>query len=143
MTTKAPVKRPTQYALCEICSRAPRGFAWRLPTSTYSASFLSERFIVRAHPRVYRFCSMRCSDLFLIALQKNRMPFMNDVTDYEQQAAQDTIVPLADYVISIGADTPLNDYSKAQIEQLISVVLTHYHTRLQQLVSQEVLSDAS
>ncbi|MCG7947359.1 MAG: DUF6511 domain-containing protein [Candidatus Thiodiazotropha taylori] len=60
------------------------------------------------------------------------------VTDLEQKAAESVLVPLADYVMAVGMDKGLGDYSKTEIVGLVDTVLESYHQTLQELYKDEV-----
>ncbi|MBX2807832.1 MAG: hypothetical protein KTR20_04295 [Cellvibrionaceae bacterium] len=60
------------------------------------------------------------------------------VTDLEQQAAESVLAPLADYVVSVGLQKGLGDYSKTEIVGLVDTVLESYHNTLQTLYKDEV-----
>ena len=60
------------------------------------------------------------------------------VTDLEQQAADSVLIPLADYVVSVGIDKGLGSYSKDEIVGLVNTILESYHCTLQELYKDEV-----
>lgn len=60
------------------------------------------------------------------------------VTDLEQKAAESVLAPLADYVMAVGMDKGLGDYSKTEIDGLVDTVLESYHQTLQELYKDEV-----
>ena len=45
-------------------------------------------------------------------------------TDLEQKAAESVLVPLADYVMAVGMEKGLGDYSKTEIVGLVDTVLS-------------------
>ncbi|MBF0309886.1 MAG: hypothetical protein HQL56_10185 [Magnetococcales bacterium] len=51
---------------------------------------------------------------------------MTDATDLERAAMAATLVPLGEYVGSIGMHRPLADYSKEEVLTLIDVVVSAY-----------------
>lgn len=51
---------------------------------------------------------------------------MNDATDLERAAMAAALVPLGEYVGSIGMHRPLANYSKQEVLTLIDVVVTAY-----------------
>lgn len=59
-------------------------------------------------------------------------------TDLEQQAAEAVLGPLGDFVMAVGADKALNQYSRDDITALVDTVLESYHTTLQTLYKNEV-----
>ena len=59
-------------------------------------------------------------------------------TDLEQKAAESVLVPLADYVMAVGMDKGLGDYSKTEIVGLVDTVLESYHQTLQELYKDKV-----
>lgn len=60
------------------------------------------------------------------------------VTDLEQKAAESVLGPLADYVVSVGMNKGLGDYTKTEITGLVDAVLNAYHAALQELYKDEV-----
>lgn len=59
-------------------------------------------------------------------------------TDLELKAAESVLAPLADYVMAVGMDKGLGDYSKTEIVGLVDTVLDSYHQTLQELYKDEV-----
>ncbi|MBF0311579.1 MAG: hypothetical protein HQL56_18870 [Magnetococcales bacterium] len=51
---------------------------------------------------------------------------MTDATDLEQAAMAAALIPLGEYVGSIGMHRPLADYNKAEVLTLIDVVVSAY-----------------
>ncbi len=110
---------------CAICSRQARGFGCYNPA------------LPRTNPRRYSdrwvFCSMRCMTAYarlmdrITSLQEN--PVI-DPSDMEIAAIGAAIIPLGDYVTSIGMDRPLADYRKEEILRLIEVVIDAYQAHM-------------
>lgn len=70
--------------------------------------------------------------------QHDPIPNHNRKTDLEQKAEAAVIEPLANYVCRIGMTKPVSDYSRSDIEGLITTVLDNYHSTLQALYKDEV-----
>ena len=51
---------------------------------------------------------------------------MKDATDLERAAMAAALVPLGEYVGSIGMHRPMADYSKQEVLTLVEVVVTAY-----------------
>ena len=112
---------------CYICHRPPRGFGWLDPDRSQSTE--------QRHAGYQRFCSKVCQD---IHFQLHRKGVDMNRTDLEQQAAESVLAPLADYVVKVGMDKGLGNYSKAEIVGLVDTVLESYHNTLQILYKDEV-----
>ena len=115
------------YYRCYICHRSPRGFCWldpnrQQPVENRRASFK-------------RFCSKICQD---IHYQMQCKGVNVNRTDLEQKAAESVLGPLADYVVGVGMDKELGNYSKIEIVGLVDTLLRSYHTTLQELYKDEV-----
>lgn len=112
---------------CYICQRPPRGFCWLDPNRQQSIEARRASF--------KRFCSKTCQDIhyqmYCKGVDVNR-------TGLEQKATEAVLGPLADYVVSVGMDKGLGDYSKAEITGLVDTVLESYHATLQELYKDEV-----
>lgn len=59
-------------------------------------------------------------------------------TDLEQRAAHSVLGPLGDYVVSVGLEKPLADYTKKEITGLVDTILEAYHTTLHELYKDEI-----
>jgi endogenous inhibitor of DNA gyrase (YacG/DUF329 family) len=122
-------------ALCAICQRAARGFGFKPPRPRVDCLGGVSTQPSHADYSTQRFCSLRCQsifyDLFTQEITVNK-------TDLETRAEQSVLIPLGDYVSTIGLAIPLRDYSKAQIEGLVKTVLDSYHTELQRLTENEI-----
>ena len=59
-------------------------------------------------------------------------------TDLEQKAVESVLGPLGDYVMQVGMDKGLGQYSKAEILGLVDTILEAYHRTLQELYKDEV-----
>jgi len=55
---------------------------------------------------------------------------MVDPTELEQAAMASALMPLGEYVASIGMDRPLQDYSREEVLTLIEVVVTAFQEHL-------------
>ena len=112
---------------CFICHRPPHGFIWldsdrNQPLEKRRASFK-------------RFCSKTCQDIHYAMYCKE---IVVNQTALEQKAAASVLNPLADYVMQVGMDKGLGDYSKAEMLGLVDTVLEAYHSHLQELYQDEV-----
>ena len=58
---------------------------------------------------------------------------MFNPTSNESRALESVLQPLGDYVVSIGIDKPLSEYERAEILQLINVIITNYQDKLREL----------
>ncbi len=122
-------------ALCAICNKQSRGFGFKPPTQR--VDFLGAVAQPERLPNMAqkRFCSMSCQaifyELFIQGVSVNK-------TDIEIKAEQSVLMPLGDYVASIGLDVPLAAYSKEQIEGVVSTIVTSYHRELQRLTNDEI-----
>ncbi|UZR28115.1 DUF6511 domain-containing protein [Methylococcus mesophilus] len=109
--------------ICAICGREGRGFCW---ASSHDAPRDS------GGKRLFkRFCSRRCQDIHLQRL-KRRDGVVIDPTHNEKAAMEAVLPRLGDYVAAIGMDRPLSAYSRAEILQLVDVVLTAYFDHLRE-----------
>ena len=126
-------------AWCAVCHRAPSGFGWRLPKAF---QWRGDTIVVDTHVRQQshrRFCSMTCLTLF-----SNNFHTFNETGDpmdqsqREAQAVQSTLPKLGDYVMGIGANKVLADYSREEIEGLVHTILDTYHNTLKMLCDEDV-----
>ena len=106
---------------CVVCYRKAKGYGWfnpRLPP---------------AHPDRYnddwKFCSRRCQNAFGTIMTKTEAQVI-DPSDMEIAAMESCLVPLGEYVGSIGMDRPLADYTRQEVLTLIDVVVTAYQDRM-------------
>ncbi len=110
---------------CAICSRQARGFGCYNPALPPTSS--------RRYSDRWVFCSMRCQSAYanlmdrLTSLQEDAVI---DPTDMELAAMRAAIIPLGDYVASIGMDRPLADYRKEEVLRLIEVVIDAYQAHM-------------
>jgi hypothetical protein len=102
---------------CAICYRQARGFGAYNPRL--------KRGDPNRHPHRWVFCSRRCQVAFTRILDKTEGR-MIDPTELERAALHSALVPLGDYVASIGMQRPLADYTRAEVLTLIEVVVTAY-----------------
>lgn len=112
---------------CFICHRPPHGFGWHDPDRKKTPA---QR---RANRK--RFCSKVCQD---IDYEMHCQEVVVNRTDLEQKAAESVLQPLADYVVHVGMNKGLGDYSKAEIIGLVDIILEAYHTSLQELYQDEI-----
>jgi hypothetical protein len=115
------------YYRCAVCHRPPRGFCWLDPNR--------EQPPERRRASFRRFCSRDCQDLYY---QLQRKGVAMNRTDLEQKAAESVLGPLGDYVMQVGMDKGLGQYSKAEILGLVDTILEAYHRTLQELYKDEV-----
>jgi hypothetical protein len=80
---------------------------------------------------------MRCQDIHLRRLNAGDGVVI-DPTHNEKAAMQAVLPHLGDYVASIGMDRPLSSYSRAEVLQLVDVVLTAYFDNLRELTPDDV-----
>ena len=110
---------------CAICSRQARGFGCFNPA------------LPRSNPRRYSdrwvFCSMRCMNAYvrlmdrITSLQEDAVI---DPSDMEVAAIGAALIPLGEYVASIGMDRPLADYRKEEVLRLIEVVVDAFQAHM-------------
>jgi hypothetical protein len=112
---------------CFICHRPPRGFGWLDPDRKQAPE--------QRRASYKRFCSKLCQD---IHYQLHRQGVAMSRTDLEQKAGESVLGPLADYVVSVGMNKGLGNYSKTEITGLVDAVLNAYHAALQDLYKDEV-----
>lgn len=112
---------------CFICHRPPCGFGWLNPDRKQTAEHRRENY--------KRFCSRACQDIYF---QLHHKGVAMNRTDLEQNAAESVLGPLADYVMRVGMEKGLGNYSKAEIVGLVDTVLESYHTSLQTFYKNEV-----
>lgn len=106
---------------CAVCARQPRGFGWFNPAYPVGDP--------RRDTSRRRFCSMRCQAVFVARLSPTGGP-MVDPTDLEKAAMAAALVPLGEYVASIGMDRPLSAYSREEALTLIEVAVTAFQDHL-------------
>lgn len=103
---------------CAICRRQSRGFGWFDPMFAVADP--------RRDASRRRFCSLRCLNLFA----RHGRRAVVDPTELEQAAMASALVPLGDYVASLGMNRPLADYSRDEVLTLIEVVVTAFQDHL-------------
>ena len=59
-------------------------------------------------------------------------------TDLEQQAFESTLTPLSDYVVNVGLEKNIAQYTKVEILGLVETILNAYHHNLQTLYKNEI-----
>lgn len=114
---------------CAVCSREARGFGYfnsaqRL-SGTKSAGCQS--------PERWVFCSMRCMHAFSKVMEqvtRVQEDAVIDPSDLEVAAMRAALVPLGDYVATLGMDRPLADYRKDEILRLVEVVVDAYQAHM-------------
>jgi len=110
---------------CAVCSRQARGFGYfnnRFPRS--DSRRYSDRWV---------FCSMRCLTAFSSVMERLtavREDAVIDPSDLEIAAMRAALVPLGEYVASIGIERPLADYRKEEVLRLIEVVVDAYQAHM-------------
>lgn len=119
-------------ALCFICQRSARGFCWCEPPKKTAQPTAVDHHKKR---EVLRFCSVSCLDIQCDMYNKG---IIVNGSQLEKQAEAAVIGPLADYVCGVGSDKGLKDYSKAEIDGLITIVLESYHNTLHELYKGEI-----
>ncbi len=80
---------------------------------------------------------MRCMDIHLQRLKAGD-GIVIDPTHNEKAAMEAVLPHLGEYVATIGMDRPLSAYSRAEVLQLVDVVLTAYFDNLRELTSDDV-----
>ena len=63
---------------------------------------------------------------------------MTDATDLEKAAMTAALVPMGEYVGSIGMQRPLADYKKEEVLTLIEVVITAYQNHMANAFSDDI-----
>lgn len=106
---------------CHICSRQAKGYGHFNPKLKRSDPL--------RYSHLWVFCSHRCQEAFSKAMKK-----LNDCTEagvidpseMETESMHSALVPLGEFVGSIGMDRPFSQYSKAEVLRLIEVVIDAY-----------------
>jgi hypothetical protein len=80
---------------------------------------------------------MRCQDIHLRRL-KTGGGVVIDPTHNEKTAMEAVLPHLGEYVAAIGMDRPLSAYSRAEVLQLVDVVLTAYFDKLREITPMDV-----
>ena len=110
---------------CFICKRESRGFGW-----------LDQRYKI-GDPKRYaiKFCSIACQKRYGLLKKKTQWGgVMIDATKNERLAMDYARQNMAEYVgHDIGFDKALSAYSLEQVQTLISVIISNYHSKLQSL----------
>ncbi len=57
---------------------------------------------------------------------------------HDAMAKKATITPLGDYVVNVGMDKPLADYSREEIEGLVATVVEAYQQKLKDIYSEDI-----
>ncbi len=110
---------------CAVCSRQARGLGYfnpRLPRS--DSRRYSDRWV---------FCSMPCQSAFskvMARLTQFQEDAVIDPSDMELAAMRSALVPLGEYVTSIGMDRPLANYGKDEVLRLVEVVVDAYQAHM-------------
>jgi hypothetical protein len=80
---------------------------------------------------------MRCQDIHLRRLKAGGGVVIDPT--HNEKAAMEAVLPhLGEYVAAIGMDRPLSAYSRAEVLQLVDVVLTTYFDNLRELTPDDV-----
>lgn len=112
---------------CAVCTAAPGGFVWIQPLPQISILSGDRSRALPTHREKKRFCSVACQSLFGQAMQgavtMNREQLDN-------QARQDALMALGDYIMQVGIHKPLNDYSQREAKGIVNSVLSAYHVSL-------------
>lgn len=96
---------------CAVCYRQARGFGYSPPKKQPLETWL--------------FCSRRCLEAFA-TLMETLGGDMIDTTEMERAALQSCLTPLAEVANGKGWHTPLGEYSREDILQLIEAVVIAY-----------------
>ncbi len=129
------VVRRCDHAYCAACRRPPSGFGWYIPRNNYERSGRVPPTVQEQRDSYRRFCSKSCLDLFYNLKQQGIQ--MNEQSS-EEIAAKATLGPLGDYVVDVGMDKGVGDYTKEEIEGLVSTVLNAYHEKLEEMFSEDL-----
>jgi len=106
---------------CAICYRKAKGYGWFNPRLKPSdPNRYSDQWV---------FCSRRCQDAFCLLMTKTEAR-MIDPSDMELAAMRACLLPLGEYVGSIGMERPLADYTREEVLTLIDVVVTAYQDQM-------------
>ena len=106
---------------CHICSRQAKGYGYFNPKFKRSDPLRYSRLGV--------FCSRRCQEAFSKAMKKLNdcsEAGVIDPSEMETESMHSALVPLGEFVGSIGMDRPFSQYSKAEVLRLIEVVIDAY-----------------
>ena len=106
---------------CAVCSRQAKGFGWsdsRLPRGERDPA---------ADRRV--FCSMRCQSAFSRLMERTEGT-MVDPSEMEKAAMRACLVPLGEYVGSIGMERALAQYTRDEALTLVEVVVSAYQDHM-------------
>lgn len=128
-------RRIKESVLCAICKRASAGFGFCLPRTYRNGWHYQLTDSDKRLESYRRFCSKRCQDIYYFQITKE----LNVNKSYlEQEAAKAVLGPLGDYVVTVGMDKGLGQYTKNEIATLVDVVLETYHTKLVELQSEDI-----
>ena len=106
---------------CAVCSRQAKGLGWFNPGLKRSdPARYSDRWV---------FCSMDCQNAFSQIMNKTEGNMIN-TTAMENEAMVSCLMPLGDYVGTIGMQRPLADFSRQEVLTLIEVVITAFQARM-------------
>ena len=106
---------------CVVCSRQAKGLGWFNPRLKRSdPARYSDRWV---------FCSMACQNAFSQIMNKTEGNMIN-TTEMENEAIVSCLMPLGDYVGTIGMQRPLADFSRQEVLTLIEVVVTAFQARM-------------
>ncbi len=122
-------------SVCGVCRRPAAGFGWRLPSRlriNFENCSITDEEQINSYRR---FCSKRCQDIFTTQFKKG-IP-MNPEQN-AKLAEQATLPPLGDYVVQVGMDKGLGNYSKAEIEGLVKTILDAYHQKLEDIYREDI-----
>ena len=109
---------------CFICNREARGFGYFNPV--YSINNPLRRSTAKS------FCTKGCQSIFTKHLKyKTENTMKQQLTSMEIRARQSILEPLGDYVVAIGMDKPLANYSRDEINGLVAVVINSYQKFMQ------------
>lgn len=106
---------------CHICSRQAKGYGYFNPKLKRSDPL--------RYSRLWVFCSRRCQEAFSKAMKKLNdcsEAGVIDPSEMETESMHSALVPLGEFVGSIGMDRPFSQYSKAEVLRLIEVVIDAY-----------------
>lgn len=105
---------------CAVCHGEARGFYWSDPRQPLRHPSRGDAAAA---------CSMRCLEAYTALMTKTEGRML-DTSDLERAARLATLEPLGDFVAALGLDRPLAAYTRAEILDLVSVVIGAYRSHL-------------
>ncbi len=87
------------------------------------------------HASYRRFCSKHCQDIFTHNFQKG---IIVSPEQHAELAEKATLQPLGDYVVQVGMNKGLGNYTKKEIQGLVKTIVDAYHQKLEEIYSEDI-----